>query len=259
MIDGRYVMGTILQVELCSIDPAAQRAALDATFTAARHIDEMLTTYAADGPTSRFNAHAGQGAQALPPEVIEVLASARSHHILTAGTFDVTVGPLLALWRVAGENGRIPAPQALAAARARVGSERILLGSDGRSAALPDQGMAVDFGGIGKGYALDRLMARLRASGLDRALLDFGRSSVWALGQPPDAPAWRLLLEHPSRGAIGVISLRDRRCRSRAASARAPRSAVGATVTSSIRAPAGRSSAICSPRWSRRARSSPRC
>ena len=207
--DGRYVMGTILQLELCAPHRERRQQVLDAAFAAAQRLDGLLTTYSPDSPTSRLNASAGKGPQALPPEVVELLAASREYQLLTDGTFDVTVGPLVALWRDAGVTGRVPANAAIAAARARVGSGRIVLDGDGRAAALADAGMAVDFGGIGKGYALDRVAAGIRAAGVDSALLDFGRSSVWALGHPPDAPAWHLLLEHPSRGPIGVIALRD--------------------------------------------------
>jgi thiamine biosynthesis lipoprotein len=207
--DGRYVMGTILQLEICTPDESRRRDAFASSFAAAQHLDAILTTYVTDSPVSQLNAHAGEGARAVPPEVVELLASSRAYAPETGGTFDVTVGPLVALWRASGAAGRVPADDVLQRVRARVGSDRIVLGADGRSAALADAGMAVDFGGIGKGYALDRLAARLRASGIDAALLDFGRSSVRALGVPPEGRAWRLLLEHPSTGPVGVIGLRD--------------------------------------------------
>lgn len=208
--DGRYVMGTILQIELCAADPRLRDDGFAASFAAAQRLDALLTTYDPGSPTSQLNARAGQGAQPVPPEVVELLASSREYTLLTGGTFDVTVGPLVALWNESGAAGRIPSEAALGRARSRVGSARIVLGTDGRWAALADAGMAVDFGGIGKGYALDRIAAGLRASGVEQALLDFGRSSVWALGQPRDADAWRLLLEHPSSGPLGVLALRDR-------------------------------------------------
>ncbi|HEY8516886.1 MAG TPA: FAD:protein FMN transferase [Candidatus Binatia bacterium] len=207
--DGRYVMGTILQVELCTTD---DRGPLDAAdvWAIAERLDALLTTWRADAPTSRFNAHAGSGLQPLPPEVIEVLALSREYSVLTRGTFDVTVGPLVTLWRDAGRRGELPAADALAAARARVGSEHIVLAQGGSAAALDAPGTSVDFGGIGKGYALDRIAGALRARGGTSALLDFGRSSIQAIGAPPDADGWRLLLAHPAGASLGVVTLRDR-------------------------------------------------
>ena len=77
----------------------------------------------------------------------------------------------------------------IAEARARVGATRIELEGP-THARLPRSGMSVDLGGVAKGYALDRMLRRLRKAGVEAALLTFGRSSVWAVGAPPDAPGW---------------------------------------------------------------------
>jgi thiamine biosynthesis lipoprotein len=69
--------------------------------------------------------------------------------------------------------------------------------------------MALDLGGIGKGYALDQLMYTLKQYKIRNALLDFGQSSIWALGAPPDAKGWRLLVQQPNGHFAGVITLRD--------------------------------------------------
>jgi thiamine biosynthesis lipoprotein len=69
--------------------------------------------------------------------------------------------------------------------------------------------MAIDLGGIGKGYALDRLTSLLRSQGLSQALLDFGQSSIWALGIPPDAEGWHLLVQQPDGETADLITLRD--------------------------------------------------
>ena len=75
--------------------------------------------------------------------------------------------------------------------------------------ALAHEGVSVDLGGIAKGWALDRMLPLLRERGIERALLDFGQSSVWALGAPPGAAGWRLLARGPDEGALGVLTLVD--------------------------------------------------
>jgi thiamine biosynthesis lipoprotein len=120
----------------------------------------------------------------------------------------VTVGPLVALWTEAAARNALPEPEALAAARARVGPDRLVVESGGSSVALAS-GSAVDLGGVAKGYALDRMREKL-GSGVDAALLSFGQSSTWAIGHPPDAAGWRLLARGPDGGFAGVLTLRDR-------------------------------------------------
>ena len=92
--------------------------------------------------------------------------------------------------------------------RAR-GSARARSGSRAPRAALAHEGVSVDLGGIAKGWALDRMLPLLRERGIERALLDFGQSSVWALGAPPGAAGWRLLARGPDEGALGVLTLSD--------------------------------------------------
>ena len=206
--DGQPVMGTVLEITLCSTDTAQDQQTLAALFTSAARLDSLLTTFSPHSPLSRLNARAGRGAQPVPPEVAEVLSLSLSYWRLTGGTFDVTVGPLMALWRQAAVTHTLPSPAAVQRARARVGSEKLRLSSAGR-VSLTRTGMAIDLGGIGKGYALDQLAGLLSKQGITNALLDFGQSSMWALGAPPDAAGWRLLVQQPDGGTVGVITLHD--------------------------------------------------
>lgn len=213
--DGTYVMGTVLQVTLCPGDPTETEATrrnvppMDGVFALARRYDALFTTYADDSPVSKLNARAGQGAQPAPDEVADVLKLAQRYATLTHGAFDVTVWPLLRVWRDAEATGEPPSPAALASALRLVGSHKIEF-SEAGFVLLPDRGMALDLGGIGKGYALDRMIERLREQGVTDALLNFGQSSLWALGRPTDAEGWRLALRQPDGGIAGFVTIADR-------------------------------------------------
>jgi thiamine biosynthesis lipoprotein len=202
--DGRLVMGTVLDIEVTGGD----RALLELLFARAAALDAMLTRFDPESPLSRLNAASGGGPVALPAELLELLEFSRDAARATHGAFDVTVGPLVDLWWRAAGRGTPPSAGELAAARARVGSERIEL-RDGR-ATLLSRGSSVDLGGIAKGYALDALVALLRARGAGSALLCFGGSSLHALGAPPDGDGWRVLLHDAGGDFAGVVTLRDR-------------------------------------------------
>ena len=213
--DGTYVMGTVLQVTLCPGGPPETEAAgldsppMDDVFASARRYDALFTTYADDSPVSKLNAQAGQGAQSVPDEVVDVLKLARRYTALTRGAFDATVRPLLRVWLEAENIGEPPSPVALTQALRLVGSDKLRFPAAG-AAALPERGMALDLGGIGKGYTLDRAVERLRLQGMANALLNFGQSSLWALGRPPDVEGWRLALRRPDGGIAGFVTLVDR-------------------------------------------------
>ena len=200
-------MGTLLQLTLVASDEARLRAAAEDCFALVAELETVLTTYDAASATSRMNASAGSGAFAAPPALARILADSQRLSRATHGVFDPTVGPLIGLWTQAGRSGRLPSTAEIAAARSRVGIERIAIDAEGQVSL--ERGMALNLGGIGKGWALDRAHERLAARGVERALLDFGGSSWLALGAPADAPAWRVLLRDGRGGYAGAVTLRE--------------------------------------------------
>lgn len=209
--DGRYLMGTVLEITLCDQPqeiPQPAQQLLDGLFTATAHVESLLSTFSQDSPVSFLNAHAGQGPYPVPPLVVDLLTLSHRYWRLTRGTFDITVGPFMKMWSLAGESQQTPSPGSLHQTRLKVGTDKIKIFPDAR-VMLTQVGMAIDLGGIGKGYALDQLAHILRTQHGNNALLDFGQSSFWALGSPPDASHWRLLLQRPTGQPVGVVSLHN--------------------------------------------------
>ncbi len=206
--DGRPAMGTLLEITLVGRAGEVSRADLEPLFAEVDRLERILTRWDAASALSTLNAAAGSGSRAVPPELARILADCVTWSRETGGSFDVTVGALVALWREAGRRGRLPTAAEADAARAAVGAAKLGLGADGR-VALP-AGMALDLDGVAKGWALDRVAGRLRGSGVAGALLDFGGSSVVAIGRPADAPHWRTLLRGAGDAPAGVLTLRDR-------------------------------------------------
>lgn len=206
--DGRYLMGTVLEITLCDPSDNALQPTMDGLFASVARLETLLSTFSPESAVSLLNAHAGQSPRTVPPEVTDLLTQSRHYWRLTRSTFDITVGPLLQAWNNAGTTQTLPSPTVLRRLRAKVGSEKIAILVDGR-VALTSAGMSIDLGGIGKGYALDQTARALKAQGIANALLDFGQSSIWALGAPIGAPRWRLLVQQPDGQEVGVISLHD--------------------------------------------------
>jgi thiamine biosynthesis lipoprotein len=200
-------MGTLLQLTLVGPDAEGLREVSEECFAEVAALEAVLTTYDPASATSRMNAGAGSGPFPAPPALARILADSQRLARATRGSFDPTVGPLIVLWTQAGAAGRLPSAAELEAARSRVGIERVAIDATGRVTLAP--GMAVNFGGVGKGWALDRVAEHLAERGVGRALLDFGGSSWLALGAPADADAWRVLLRDGRGGYAGTARLRD--------------------------------------------------
>jgi thiamine biosynthesis lipoprotein len=200
-------MGTVLELTLVGSDPQTTRAVLAECLDQAEELDRVFSDYRSDSPLSLLNRAAGQGLLPVDPRLARILTDAKDYGAATTGAFDVSVGPLVDLWIAAARSDRVPEAAALAAARAEVGSQRIRI--EGGRAAL-DAGMRIDLGAIAKGWALDRLRERLAEAGVRDALLDFGQSSLFALGHPLDAPDWTVALRGGRGEIVGLVHLRDR-------------------------------------------------
>jgi thiamine biosynthesis lipoprotein len=174
-------------------DESAAVAALDEV----DRIDRLMSHYRPDSPLSLVNREAAARPVAVDAELFDFLALCQSYARESAGAFDVTVGPLMHSWGFFEHAPHVPSPRELARARTAVGDDKLRLDAAARTVRFAVPGMSLDLGGIAKGYAVDRAIAVLRAHGVDRALVSAGGSTVYALGAPPDAPAWQVHLPLP--------------------------------------------------------------
>jgi thiamine biosynthesis lipoprotein len=202
-----YQMGTFLEMTLWHPEvETAKRLVRDAVAEVHR-LEEILSNYDPDSALSRLNRHAGAGPMQVPAELFEVLARACEFSARTSGIFDITIGSLMELWRKAEEEKLLPKQMQLSEALAAVGYRHLRLHAD--KAELLHKGTRIDLGGIGKGYAVDRVAQRLRAAGVSAALINFGGSSMIAIGAPPGKAGWEIALQDADGRLRGLIFLRD--------------------------------------------------
>lgn len=151
-----------------------------------------------------------QGA-AVDPALAAVLAESVGLWRATGGAFDVTVGPLVEVWRRAAEGDAWPSLDAIRKAKGRVGSDRLRLSNDGRLDVSASR-VRIDLDAVSKGAALDALTAELERVLPDAAaLITLGQSSTRAIGDP-DGGGWVVAVRssHPDGGELATLRLRDR-------------------------------------------------
>lgn len=197
LVRTQLLMGTTLRIEIGDVAGERSAGAIDAAFAEVARLESILSTWIPTSAASRLGAESGDEWHAVPPELFDILGRSTSMSAMTEGAFDVTVGPLVELWRAAVRDDRTPTPTDVANARAKVGWRGIELDSQASRARLTMRGASVDFGGIGKGFALDRARAVLIEHGVKSALLDFG-GQLLALAAPPGTPGWSIELRDPS-------------------------------------------------------------
>jgi thiamine biosynthesis lipoprotein len=172
-----------------------------------RQIDELLSAAKETSALSAVNRQAGIAPLAAPPELLTVLERALDLARLSGGAFDPTVGPLVRLWGISTDTPRVPSAEEIAAALPLVDYTQVLLDRGAGTVFLARPGMALDLGGIAKGFAADEAAAILRAEGIRAAIIDLG-GNIAVLGARPGgrrgaAPRpWRVGIQDPD-GARG--------------------------------------------------------
>lgn len=187
----RYAMGTMFAVvvRVPDGDAAAGGAAADAALDEVWRLDRVLSHYAASSDLSQLAAHGARGPVQVDSDLYRVIEQSLEVAKLSQGRFDITVGPYVRLWRDARERGRQPDRAELVRAAACTGTNRITLHPPDRVALHADC-MALDLGGIGKGYAVDRAIDVLRRRGIEHAVINAGSSTILAIGSAGDGEGW---------------------------------------------------------------------
>lgn len=170
--------------------------------------EAKYSRYRPDSIVSRINQAAGREWVAVDQDTEQLLALCDTLVAMTRGVLDPTALPLMRLWDYKAPQPKVPSDAAIADARALVGWHKVQR-APGR-VFLPEAGMALDFGGFGKEYAVDMVAQLAVARGIAAALVDFGHD-LKAIGTPPGRIAWHVGLENPRLpgaidGSIGVTN-----------------------------------------------------
>jgi len=190
-------MGTLARIVVVATDEPHARRAIERAAGAVRSVAASMSTYRPESEISILNRNGANAEIPLSENVVHVLERSVQFCELTGGAFDVTYAPLRSLWRRAEERGVTPTDEEISAVRARVGSKLMRLSRS--SCLFGTPGMAVDLGGIAKGFAIDLACEALRAEGIDGALVDIG-GDMRTLGRRPGGEAWKVLVNDPTPG-----------------------------------------------------------
>lgn len=198
-------LGTLCEVQYAAPSGDAQAAGFEQAVKAwVTAFEAKYSRFRPDSLISRINAAAGREWVAVDAEMEGLLKLCDTLHFMTQGILDPTTLPLLRLWDYKAEKPRIPTAEEIAAARALVGWK--LVQRVPGKIFLPKAGMALDFGGFGKEYAVDVSAQLALDHGIRNALVDFGHD-LRAVGNPPGRPAWHIGLEDTKRPGMAAGSL----------------------------------------------------
>ncbi|GAC1470589.1 MAG: FAD:protein FMN transferase [Isosphaeraceae bacterium] len=200
-------MGSTFKIVLYSPSEPDARRASRAAFARIAELDRAFSDYQPESELSRLCATAGDVPFPVSDDLFDILQRSRSMYERSGGAFDVTVGPVVRLWRRARRDRKMPSAENLARARALVSSRLLSLDARQKSVRLARSGMKLDLGGIAKGYASEEALKVLRRLGVPRALVA-GAGDIVVGDPPPDRDGWTVAIAplDPSSSAP-VVSL----------------------------------------------------
>jgi thiamine biosynthesis lipoprotein len=206
-------MGLPFRVSLYAADEATAKAAADAAFERIAVLNGIFSDYDPNSELSRLSRTSGQG-KAVPVSstLWKVLVRAQEFAERSDGAFDITIGPLVNVWRRARRQQEMPGAELLAEMKARVGYKHLRLDPKQQTAELMVPDMRLDLGAIAKIYAVDEAIAVLKARGITRALVG-GSGDMTASDAPPGLPGWRIEvapLDTPDAPPRQIVYLKNR-------------------------------------------------
>lgn len=209
----RSAMATTFEIVLPFDSPVSHQAA-QAALDLIDQVETQLTVYRDDSEVSQVNRQAAQAPLPVEDNLFRLLTLCQALWHETEGAFDISVGALIKAWGFYRRQGRVPEDDERREVLTRVGMNRVALDPARQSVGFTTPGLEINFGSIGKGYALDRVIQLMhRDWQLRHALVHGGHSSVFAMGNEPGRrDGWSVGLKHPENPErrIGMFRLRNR-------------------------------------------------
>jgi thiamine biosynthesis lipoprotein len=204
------MMGTLVEISVVG-NPDMAKVTAHELFKEIQHIDD-LASFHKPSALMQINEHAGKGPFKADPELLRLIEEALRIAQQTNGAFDPTIGPVSVLWQFSGDQEpRLPSESEIKEALTKVGWQRVKIDKDAGTILLPEPGMALDLGGITKGYALNRAADMLKKSKVSGALVNIG-GDILAYGEKEPGKPWRVGVEDPrdKSSVAAVTELKDK-------------------------------------------------
>jgi len=192
-------MDTAVRIEVAlsnGIDETKARLAISKAFDEIGRVEGVFSVYKPESEISRVNRLGKDEKLRISEEVFGLIKKSVEYSRKTGGVFDITVKPLVDLWSKAKKNNRLPTEEEIKLALNSIGYEKIALDEAGSTISFRREGMALDFGGVAKGYATDRAVGVLKKNGIENAVVNPG-GSVYCMGRKSKTELWKVGIRHP--------------------------------------------------------------
>lgn len=191
-----YVMGTTLEIKVFCKDQSVCDKAIAEAHEEVKRLDHIFSNYKTDSVLSKFHSVADEGKYKVPKVFIKLIELSIEYSYVTGGAFDITVAKLVDVWKASQERNKVPTENEINEALRCVGYEKIKLYPSSSEIELDPPCVRLDFGGIGKGYAVDKVVEILNKHGIKRGIVNFS-GNMFAMNPPPDSDGWDIGIRNP--------------------------------------------------------------
>ncbi len=214
--EGEYVqttlnaLGTFVTIRAFAENRPSTEEAVEAATALVRDLEKPLSRFDEESDVSAVNKAAAGTAVSVSDDTLHVLLKAAQVSEKTSGAIDVTVGPLVDLWKAAGESGTLPTDDAIREALSKVSCKHLTIDSEAHTVTKAVDGLTIDLGAVAKGYIADKAAALLQSRGVKRGFVDAGGDGVFFSGGAAERP-WKVGIADP-RGTgevVDALFLRD--------------------------------------------------
>lgn len=187
------------------------KEAVEESFKRLDEINEMASASISTSDVYKINSSSGRNYVEVHPETLKMIETSIKYSKLSDGAWDITIGPIINLWGIGTDNERLPSDEEIKAKLPFVGYEKISINENDSSVMLQKEGMAIDLGGIAKGFAADEVLKIYKKYNIENGLINLGASSIYALGKNKDNNEWSVGIKHPrsedQNVYMGIIKL----------------------------------------------------
>ena len=201
-----YSMGSTMELKFYSPSEELFHRVVDACVERTKEIDRLFSNYRDDSVLAEVNRNAGVGPVSVPGEFLRLVRTSIRYSELTEGAFDITIGSLFELWRAETRAGRLPARSRIRDALGCTGFRKIKIDEIKSQVFLEGDCVRLDFGAIGKGYAVDEMVRIAKESGITRGLVNFG-GNIYAMNPPAGKKFWDVGVRKPGSGSEIISKL----------------------------------------------------
>ncbi|MBW7573216.1 FAD:protein FMN transferase [Caproiciproducens faecalis] len=204
-----FALGTINYIKIFDF---AKEDAIEKAIDRVTEIDNRMSAFKTESDLSKLSRNSGERFQNIHKDTFQLIRKAVEFSDLSNGAFDITIRPLVELWGINKKGSFVPSEIEIQEALRLVDYQDIQLDSESLSAALKNQGQALDLGGIAKGYAADEVKRILVENGIQSAMVNLG-GNVITIGSRPDGQPWQVGIQNPiapTGNYLGVLSITDK-------------------------------------------------